>query len=43
MRMVVVMILAFAFLSWDIGKNHGRYTYALHASLNDMARVVGLP
>ena len=43
MRAVAIIILAFAFLSWDMGRNHGRFTYALHASLNDMARVAGIP
>jgi hypothetical protein len=43
MRMVAVMILAFAFLSWDIGENHGRCTHALHSSINDLVRVAHLP
>lgn len=43
MRMVVIMILAFAFLSWDIGKNRGQFTHALHASLDHLFRAAHLP
>ncbi len=36
MRLTMVMILAFAFLSWDIGKNRGRLTNTLQASLSGL-------
>jgi hypothetical protein len=36
MRLTMVMILAFVFLSWDIGKNSGRLTNSLQASLSDL-------
>jgi hypothetical protein len=36
MRLTVVMILAFVFLSWDIGMNRGRLTHTLHASLSEL-------
>ena len=37
MRLLMAIVLAFAVLSWDIGKNDGKGTRALHASLNDLA------
>ena len=43
MRPLMVIVMAFAVLSWDIGKNHGKGTRALHASLNDLARIARLP
>jgi hypothetical protein len=38
MRLTMVMILAFAFLSWDLGKNRGRLTNSLQASLSGLVR-----
>jgi hypothetical protein len=36
MRLTMVMILAFVFLSWDIGKNRGRLTHTFQASLSGL-------
>ena len=43
MRLTMVMVVAFVFISWDLGKNRGRCTHALHASINDLVRLAHLP
>jgi hypothetical protein len=36
MRLTMIMILAFVFLSWDLGRNGGRFTHTLQASLSGL-------
>ena len=36
MRLTMVMIVAFVFLSWDLSANRGRLTHTLQASLSEL-------
>ena len=40
MRWALIPLLAFAFLVWDISKNHGQYTRSISASLEDVWREI---
>jgi hypothetical protein len=42
MRALVVMVLAFAFVVWDIRQNNGHYTFAIQTSVDRFAHEVGL-
>jgi hypothetical protein len=40
MRPVLVAVLAFGFLVWDMSRNQGRYTHAMTASVDDFTRQI---
>ncbi len=40
MRLTLAAIVAFSFLAWDIGRNHGYYTRHLNAHFDDLGRQI---
>ena len=42
MRLVILIVLLFGFLAWDIAENGGHYTHMISEEIGDLGRQLGL-
>jgi hypothetical protein len=42
MRLVLLIVLLFVFLAWDIAENNGHYTHMISGEIDDLGGQIGL-
>jgi hypothetical protein len=42
MRLVILIVLMFGFMAWDIAENRGLYTHMISKEIGDLGRQLGL-